>query len=94
MIAALAVDSVSVAFGGVRAVDALSFAVAPGRIKGIIGPNGAGKTTLFNAISGVTAPQAGRVLLDDRATSPRCGRTGAPRSASRAPSRTCSSSRA
>ena len=66
MIAALAVDSVSVAFGGVRAVDALSFAVAPGRIKGIIGPNGAGKTTLFNAISGVTAPQAGRVLLDDR----------------------------
>jgi branched-chain amino acid transport system ATP-binding protein len=64
--AALAVDSVSIAFGGVRAVDALSFAVEPGRIKGIIGPNGAGKTTLFNAISGITAPQSGRVLLDDR----------------------------
>ena len=62
--AALAVEGISVAFGGVRAVDALSFAVEPGRIKGIIGPNGAGKTTLFNAISGITAPQAGRVRLD------------------------------
>ena len=56
----------SVAFGGVRAVDDLSFEVADGSIKGIIGPNGAGKTTLFNAISGITAPQAGRVVFDGR----------------------------
>ena len=64
--AALALDRVSVAFGGLRAVDALTFEVADGSIKGIIGPNGAGKTTLFNAISGITAPQGGRVLLDGR----------------------------
>jgi len=64
--AALALDQVSVAFGGLRAVDALTFEVAHGSIKGIIGPNGAGKTTLFNAISGITAPQGGRVLLDGR----------------------------
>jgi len=64
--AALALDRVSVAFGGLRAVDALTFEVADGSIKGIIGPNGAGKTTLFNAISGITAPQAGRVLFDGR----------------------------
>jgi branched-chain amino acid transport system ATP-binding protein len=64
--AALALSSVSVAFGGLRAVDALTFEVAAGSIKGIIGPNGAGKTTLFNAISGITAPQAGRVVLGGR----------------------------
>ncbi|MGH8796994.1 MAG: ABC transporter ATP-binding protein [Caldimonas sp.] len=64
--ASLELAAVSVAFGGLRAVDALSFSVADGSIKGIIGPNGAGKTTLFNAISGITAPQSGRVLLGGR----------------------------
>jgi len=60
---ALEVRHVSVAFGGLRAVDDLSFTVEQGAIKGIIGPNGAGKTTLFNAIAGVTAPTSGQVLL-------------------------------
>ena len=63
---ALEVRSLSVSFGGLHAVDQLSFTVAPGIIKGIIGPNGAGKTTLFNAIAGVTAPTRGSVWLDGR----------------------------
>jgi branched-chain amino acid transport system ATP-binding protein len=63
---ALEVRSLGVSFGGLHAVDQLSFTVAPGIIKGIIGPNGAGKTTLFNAIAGVTLPTRGKVLLDGR----------------------------
>lgn len=59
----LELSGISVTFGGLRAVVDLSFAVPAGTIKGIIGPNGAGKTTLFNAISGITTPQSGRVLL-------------------------------
>lgn len=62
-VAALEVADLSVVFGGLRAVDHLSFRVGQGSIKGIIGPNGAGKTTLFNAMAGVTRPSAGRVLL-------------------------------
>ncbi|RZL88760.1 MAG: ABC transporter ATP-binding protein [Variovorax sp.] len=61
----LQVSGLTVSFGGLRAVDDLSFTVAPGTIKGIIGPNGAGKTTLFNAVAGVEAPSSGRVTLDD-----------------------------
>ncbi len=62
--ASLELSDVSVAFGGLHAVDRLSFRVAKGSIKGIIGPNGAGKTTLFNTISGITTPKTGRILLD------------------------------
>jgi branched-chain amino acid transport system ATP-binding protein len=50
------------AFGGVRAVDGCSFAVPRGRISGLIGPNGSGKTTTFNLLTGVTAPDGGRVV--------------------------------
>lgn len=52
------------AFGGIRAVDALSLTVNRGEVLGLIGPNGAGKTTVFNLISGFYAPTAGEVLLE------------------------------
>jgi len=55
--------AVTVRFGGLTAVDAVSAAFDAGELVGIIGPNGAGKTTFFNAISGVTAPTAGALLL-------------------------------
>jgi branched-chain amino acid transport system ATP-binding protein len=58
----LEVRDLSRRFGGLLAVDQVSFAVQPGEIFGLIGPNGAGKTTLFNLISGVTPPSSGAVL--------------------------------
>jgi branched-chain amino acid transport system ATP-binding protein len=57
----LTVDGVTCRFGGVLAVDSVSFAVAPGELFGLIGPNGAGKTTLFNLITGMNAPSGGRL---------------------------------
>jgi branched-chain amino acid transport system ATP-binding protein len=60
----LEVRNVSLRFGGVRAVDDLSLAVARNRITAIIGPNGAGKSTLFNIISGALRPQAGEILVE------------------------------
>jgi ABC-type branched-subunit amino acid transport system ATPase component len=60
---ALEVREVSVSFGGIRAVDDVSFTLAKGEVLGIIGPNGAGKTTLFDLISGITKTDAGRVRL-------------------------------
>jgi branched-chain amino acid transport system ATP-binding protein len=52
---------VTVRFGGLTAVDAVSAAFAPGELVGIIGPNGAGKTTFFNALSGVVMPTSGEL---------------------------------
>jgi branched-chain amino acid transport system ATP-binding protein len=61
----LAVEQLSVAFGGIRAVDDVTFAVAPREVVGLIGPNGAGKTTLLDLISGFLRPDTGRVRLGD-----------------------------
>ena len=57
----LEVDEVSVRFGAVTALSAVSFTVAPGSIHAVIGPNGAGKSTLFNVLSGVYRAAAGQV---------------------------------
>jgi branched-chain amino acid transport system ATP-binding protein len=59
----LSVRSVRKYFGGVKAVDGISFDVAPYRITGLIGPNGAGKTTVFNLISGLYKPDAGEIFF-------------------------------
>jgi len=58
------VDAISKHFGGVRAIDDVTFEIKKGSITGLIGPNGAGKTTMFNTIAGLHKPTHGRVLLD------------------------------
>jgi branched-chain amino acid transport system ATP-binding protein len=60
----LALEGLSVRFGGIRAVHDVHLEVASREIVGIIGPNGAGKTTLFDLISGYTRPERGRVVLE------------------------------
>src|SRR5579884_4123914 len=63
--ATLAVRNVSMRFGGVLALDDVTFSARAGDVLGVMGPNGAGKTTLFNVISGVQRPTAGTVTLND-----------------------------
>jgi branched-chain amino acid transport system ATP-binding protein len=60
----LEVEGIAKRFGGITAVDGVSFTVNEGEILGIIGPNGCGKSTLFNCILGQLSPTAGRVKLD------------------------------
>jgi branched-chain amino acid transport system ATP-binding protein len=57
------VDRLTISFGGLRAVDRVSFNVKPGTIFSIIGPNGAGKTTIFNCVSGLYKPDAGAIIF-------------------------------
>jgi branched-chain amino acid transport system ATP-binding protein len=66
MSAVLEVDGLSKRFGGIHAVEDVSFAVNEGEILGIIGPNGSGKSTLFNCVLGQLQPTAGEVRLDGR----------------------------
>ncbi len=63
--AILELQGVSMSFGGLKAVDNLSFAVNENEIVSIIGPNGSGKTTTFNIISGLYEPDSGDILLKD-----------------------------
>ncbi len=62
--ALLKVERLTRAFGGLVAVNNVSFEVAPGEIVGLIGPNGAGKTTLFNLLVGIYGPTGGTILLN------------------------------
>jgi branched-chain amino acid transport system ATP-binding protein len=62
----LQVQGLGRSFGGLRAVDALSFDVAPGEIVGLLGPNGSGKTTALNLISGALRPDQGSVRFEGR----------------------------
>jgi len=61
----LSLRNVQKYFGGIKAVDGVSFDVAPNRITGLIGPNGAGKTTLFNLISGFYNPDVGEIYFQE-----------------------------
>ena len=63
-VALLDVQDVTVRFGGIVALDGLSFTIDEGQICGLIGPNGAGKTTMFNVVSRIYEPTAGRVVFD------------------------------
>ncbi len=60
------VKDLSILFGGLKALDNISFEVKKGEVYSIIGPNGAGKTTLFNCINGIYTPSAGKILLKDK----------------------------
>ena len=62
----LVVSGLGKRFGGLNAVQDLSFSVAEGSLVGLIGPNGAGKTTAFNLISGLLLPSSGRVTMRGR----------------------------
>jgi branched-chain amino acid transport system ATP-binding protein len=62
----LAVDDLSKAFGGVRAIDGVSFTIGRGAVHSIIGPNGAGKTTLLNLLTGLVEPDRGHIRLEGR----------------------------
>ncbi|MFA5662969.1 ABC transporter ATP-binding protein [Castellaniella sp.] len=67
----LQVQGITKHFGGLMALDDVSFTVAPGEIVGLIGPNGSGKSTLVNILTGLLVPSSGRVLLDGQQISGR-----------------------
>ena len=58
------VENLSISFGGLKAVNNVSFSVEKNSIFSIIGPNGSGKTTIFNMISGIYKPDSGRIICD------------------------------
>ena len=62
----LDIESLTLKFGGLTALDDVSFDIKEGEILGLIGPNGAGKTTCFNAITGVYRPTSGAIRFEGR----------------------------
>ena len=60
----LSAEGISIFFGGLKAIDDLTFGVREGELVGLVGPNGAGKTTCFNTITGFLKPSAGHVFFD------------------------------
>ena len=67
---AIALQGVTLSFGGVRAIDGLDLVIEPGRVHGLIGPNGSGKTTTLNVICGFNQPEAGGVMVGAAALDP------------------------
>src|SRR5262245_16452830 len=67
--ALLAVEDVSLSFGGVKAITGVSFDIRKGEIRAIIGPNGAGKTSMLNVINGFYHPQRGRITFKGKTRS-------------------------
>ena len=88
----LSAKNLSVRFGGVLAVNNVSFDVQRGEVFTLIGPNGAGKTTVFNLISRIYTPTTGDIEFEGQRAHRSSRRTRSPRWASRAPSRTSSCS--
>jgi branched-chain amino acid transport system ATP-binding protein len=84
----LDVKDVTVHFGGVRALQAVSFQVFENELLSLIGPNGAGKTTMLRAIIGVVSPPNARIQLDGREIS-LCPPTGGRNWGWRSPTRSC-----
>src|SRR6218665_2031342 len=68
MMSVLEIKEIRKTFGGLKAVDGLSFSIAPGEVVGLLGPNGSGKTTLMNLISGALKPTEGSIRLDGNET--------------------------
>src|SRR6266581_9704245 len=62
----LEIRDIALRFGGIVALDGVSFAIEEGEILGLIGPNGAGKTTLFNCVSRIYTPSRGDILFEGR----------------------------
>ena len=88
------VDRVSRHFGGIQAVNDVSFALKEGEIVALIGPNGAGKTTLVNLMTGVTPPSDGHIRFQAERRDAHSARSRRRAGASPAPSRSSSPSRA
>lgn len=88
----LEIQNLVLRFGGITALEGVSFTVADDEICGLIGPNGAGKTSLFNCVTRVYLPTEGTITYDGQTSWP-CGVTRWCRRASHAPSRTSRCSR-
>lgn len=69
----LDVKNVTIKFGGLTAINDVSFNVKPNKISALIGPNGAGKTTMFNCISGVYTPNSGKIIFGNKCISGKKG---------------------